>query len=181
MLTSIVYLLLDFWFYFFGLECILVDLFCMCKLVLFGHFFMFLCIGICWVSFIKLRCFFKLSCFSLDVIDSQGTLHLILDSVGMYLVIASIWALSNFHVHPSENVFRCLLKSIKPVSYSYHILTAYIIIGKCRPIISWGFLFLNRLQWIFTETILWLENTPLAEEYTSQFQILFIHFLFMNK
>ena len=78
--------------------------------------------------------------------------------------------------------FRYLLKSIKFVSYSYHIFIANIAIGKWGPVLTCDFvcfLFLNRLKRIFAVMILWSDDTPSKAEYASQLQTLFIHFLFL--
>ena len=67
-----------------------------------------------------------LSHFSLTAIDSHRTLHLVL----MHSAAASIWAVTKFSYLSISISFRYLLKSIKLVSYSNHILIAYITIGK---------------------------------------------------
>ena len=57
--------------------------------------------------------------------------------------------------------FRQLLKSIKFVSYSYHIFIANISIGKWGPVVACGFwLFLCRFRCIFDVTILWSKDSP---------------------
>ena len=53
-------------------------------------------------------------------IDSHGTLQLALGLVGLKIFIFVIRSMS----------FKCLLKSIKPISYNYRIFIAYIAISN---------------------------------------------------
>ena len=76
---------------------------------------------------------------------------------------------------PEDYVFQMSPESIKPVSW-LHIseLTSSVSLPVC-------FLFLRRLERIFAETILCSEDSPSNDKYASHFNVLFIHFLFINK
>ena len=67
--------------------------------------------------------------------------------------------------------FKCLLKSIKFVSYSYFIFMAYIAIVEWGLVIRWDFncfLFRRILRNIFTQMILLSDDTPSKGAYASQ-------------
>ena len=118
--------------------------------------------------------FFKLSYFFL----TTWTSHITLSLVGMHSAAASIWVETKFsYLSFRVCCFKCLLKTIKFVSYSYHIFIAYISIDKWGPVETCSydyFLFLYWLRCIFAKTILWLEDTPLKEEFAFFFMIMSI-------
>ena len=174
MLFVIVYLQLNFWFYWFDLECIPITLFGICCLVVSE----FSKVSAHWhvlnfFYWVRIFFFFKLShfFFSITTSDTHGILQFG-SWFGWYAFCCC------FHVS-SDNVFiftiqsisfRYFLKSIKFLSPSYSISSAYISIGKWGPVITCDFdcfLFLHRLRCIFAVMILWSEGTPSKEEYTS--------------
>ena len=75
-----------------------------------------------------------LSRFSQSAINSNQTLDLALSLVGIHSAAASVFVIRSMS-------FRCLLKNIKHVSYSYHILIANITISKRGPVTSGCFVF----------------------------------------
>ena len=99
------------------------------------------------------------------------------------ILLQPFWVITKFSYSLFWVCFRCLLKNIKFVPYSFYILIAYNV--KWGLVILWSltcfyFLFLCRLRWILSEKILWLETTLSQEECATQFKVPFIHFLFMN-
>ena len=139
-LIVIVYLLLSFWYYWFGFECILVVLFWY-ALILSG-FLKCLRIGISWVSFIKQGFFnvvsFFLNCYWLPwnfAFDSWFGLYVLCCYFHMGSKKVFIFVIRSIS-------FRCFLKSNKFVSYSWRRLISCITISEWGPVISWGFNFL---------------------------------------
>ena len=92
-----------------------------------------------WFILLSKDVFFMLSHLSLIVIDSQGTAHLALGLVGMHSAAISIWVVTKFLFVIRSMSFRCFLKRIKLVSYSYYIFIAYITVGKPGSVISLSF------------------------------------------
>ena len=84
-----------------------------------------------FVGFFLLRkdAFFRLSRFSLITIASHRTVHLGFDLVGMHSVTASIWAVTVLIFLIWGISFRYLLKSIKVIFYSYHIMISRFLIS----------------------------------------------------
>ena len=70
-----------------------------------------------------------------------------------------------------NNYIRGLLKIIKYVSYIYRILNGYISIGKWWRITSWGF-----VSYFCVDSGIILLRWNFKEEYSSQWNALFIHF-----
>ena len=158
MLFVVFYLLPNFWFYRFDLECILIFLFGMSKFSL--GFLKFLCIGICCLfCFLIDDDIFILSHFSLIAIAFQGTLHLALGLVGTYSTAAFIWTITNFsylsfgvcHSNVSWRVSTLFLTVI----VKWFLISLLSIEDKsCCEALNMYFLFLRRFRRIFVETIL---------------------------
>ena len=80
----------------------------------------------CWFLLISMDSFFMLSRFSQTSIDSQRTLSLALNVVGMHSTAASIWAVTMFS-YPS---FRVCLSYV-----SWRVLKLFLTITVCRLLI----------------------------------------------
>ena len=75
--------------------------------------------------------FFKVILFFLTTCNSNGNLYLALCLVGKYSVAPSTLALTIFFIFVIWIMcFRCPLKNIKFVFYTYHMFITYISMGK---------------------------------------------------
>ena len=134
MVIRIVYLQQNFWFYWFGLECILIV---PLWFVLVSSLYAFTFVGFILVN---KDAFLGYLVFFLNAIDSHRTRHFTLSLVCMHLTAASVWVVKKFFIFLIQSMFfGFLLKGIKFVSYSYYIFIAYISIGKRRLVIMCGF------------------------------------------
>ena len=159
--------LLNFLFYWFVLEYILVILVGMSKFSL-----SFLKLRrIWWVSLIKYGCFFHVISLSLIAIDSHENIRLALGLIDTHSAAVSMRVVTKFSYSSFE-------VCISDVSWRVSNLSLRILNIDClyplaseeqsyREVLLVSFLFLHRLRRIFAETNLWSEDTHSKKEYAS--------------
>ena len=170
----IVYILLDFIFYWFGLWCIIVVLFSYVLVNLFPGFVMFINLGII-LSYLV---------FPKELLTPMELYIWLLVCLVCTQLLLLPERFQSFHIRNTEYVFQsspngyqtCFihLLYIDCLYHHWHVRTNHI--AKLHVC----FIFLRRPRRISTETILWSEYIPLKEEKASHFKALLIHFFFIN-
>ena len=150
----------------------------------FCAFFKFLSIVISWVPLFAFGSDFYVCTHFLTA--NHGTLSLALCLVGMHSAAAFKWTLTKFSYSSFGVGIFDISWSTSNLFLSVNVYLSLIFLLLCRDQ-SWGTVavvvlaaFLRSLNRIFAETIRWSEDITSKEEYSTQFNALLFHFLFIK-